>query len=43
VPAAAALADELLANFVPDVLRVEEYAVEVEDDGPDHRVAKARA
>ena len=32
VPGAAALAGELLANLVPDVLRVDEHAVEVEDD-----------
>jgi len=39
VPAAAALADELLADCVPDVLGVEQDAVQVEDDRPDHRLA----
>jgi len=37
VPAAAAFADQTLAHLVPDLLRVEEQAVEVEDDGVGHR------
>ena len=37
VPAATALADQTLAHLVPDLLGVEEQAVEVEDDGFDHR------
>ena len=36
VPAAAALAGELLAHVVPDLLAVDDDAVEVEDDGVDH-------
>jgi hypothetical protein len=32
VPAAAPLARQLLARFVPEVLRVEQEAVEIEDD-----------
>ena len=36
VPAAAALVRELLAHLVPDLLGVDEHAVEVEDDGVDH-------
>ena len=32
LPAAAALARQLLAHLVPDVLGVDEHAVEVEDD-----------
>jgi hypothetical protein len=36
VPAATALADERLAHLVPDLLAVDEHAVEVEDDGFDH-------
>ena len=39
VPAAAALAGELLAHLVPDLLGVEQDAVEVEDDGVDHAIA----
>jgi hypothetical protein len=35
VPAAAALAGELLAHLVPQLLRVDKDAVEVEDDGLD--------
>ena len=37
VPAGAPLADEPLAHLVPDLLGVEQQAVEVEDDGLDHR------
>ena len=37
VPAAAALADQTLAHLVPDLLRVQEQAVEVEDDSVGHR------
>ena len=40
VPAAAALAGELLAYLVPDLLGVEKHAVEVEDDGLDHTATK---
>jgi hypothetical protein len=29
-------ADELLAGRVPDLLRIEQEAVEIEDDGLDH-------
>ena len=36
VPAAAALLRQLLAHVVPDLLRVDDHAVEVEDDGLDH-------
>ncbi len=36
VPAPAALADELLARPVPDLLGVDQDSVEVEDDGVDH-------
>ena len=36
VPAAAALLGELLAGLVPDLLGVEQDAVEVEDDRFDH-------
>ena len=36
VPAPAALARELLAHLVPDLLGVEQDAVEVEDDRLDH-------
>ena len=36
VPAPAALADELLARRVPDLLGVDQDSVEVEDDGVDH-------
>jgi hypothetical protein len=39
VPAAAMLPCELLAGLVPDLLRVEEDAVEVEDDGLGHSAA----
>jgi hypothetical protein len=39
VPAAAALGGELLARFVPDLLGVEQDAVEVEDDRGDHSAA----
>jgi hypothetical protein len=39
VPAAAALLGELLAGVVPNLLRVEQHAVEVEDDRVDHRAA----
>src|SRR5207302_537390 len=39
-PAAAALARELLADLVPELLGVEEDAVEVEDDGLDHTATK---
>ena len=35
-PAAAALPHELLADVVPDLLGVEQDAVEVEDDRLDH-------
>jgi hypothetical protein len=36
VPAAATLGGELLPRLVPDVLRVDEHPVQVEDDGVDH-------
>ena len=36
MPAPAALADERLAHLVPDLLGVDDHAVEVEDDGGDH-------
>ena len=39
VPAAAALPGQLLARLIPDLFRVEQHAVEVEDDGLDHRAA----
>ena len=39
VPAAAALARELFAHLVPDVLGLEQDAVEVEHDGLDHSAA----
>ena len=35
VPVAAALARELLADFVPELLGVDQHAVQVEDDGLD--------
>jgi hypothetical protein len=35
VPAAAALADEVLADLVPELLRVEQQPVQVEDDRVD--------
>jgi len=35
MPAPAALADELLARRVPDLLGVDQDSVEVEDDGVD--------
>ena len=41
VPAAAALARELLAHVVPDLLGVDQQAVDVEDDGLDHRPSSA--
>ena len=37
MPAAATLAGELLAHLVPDLLGIQQEAVEVEDDGVDHR------
>src|SRR5205814_9647414 len=37
VVAAAALAHESLAHLVPDLLRLDEHAVEVEDDGVGQR------
>jgi hypothetical protein len=36
VVAGAALAGEGLPDLVPDLLRLDEHAVEVEDDGLDH-------
>ena len=39
VPAAAALLGELLAGLVPDLLGVEQQAVEIEDDRLDHSAA----
>ena len=39
VPGAASLLRELLAGGIPDLLRVEQDAVEVEDDGLDHKAA----
>ena len=39
VPPPAALAHEPLAHVVPDLLRVDDDAVEIEDDGPDHGAA----
>jgi hypothetical protein len=39
MPAAAALLRQLLARAVPDLLGVEQHAVEVEDDGVDHSAA----
>jgi hypothetical protein len=36
VVAAAALADVGLAHLVPELLRLDDHAVEVEDDGLDH-------
>jgi hypothetical protein len=38
VPAAAALAGQPLARAVPDLLGVEQHAVEVEDDRLNHSV-----
>ena len=38
VPAPAALADELLAHVVPDLLGVDDHAVEIEDHALDHDV-----
>src|SRR5947199_123069 len=40
VPAAAALAHQLRAHGVPDLLGVEQDAVEVEDDAVDHGAAE---
>jgi hypothetical protein len=37
MPATAALPGELLAGGVPQLLRVEKEAVQVEDDRVDHR------
>jgi hypothetical protein len=37
VPPAVTLARKTLAHLVPQLLRVEQHAVEIEDDGLDHR------
>ena len=41
VPAAAALADELLAHVVPDLLGVDDHAVEIEDDASITRIGSS--